>query len=187
MDVIRKTSFVLLALVLFFPAFADRADAELKYVGVKVGEPAPDFSLTTLGGETIKLSSFEGNKIVLIDFWATWCNICKKELPKINRDYKKYRKKGFEVLSIVLNDTDPERIVRLKREKKLKFPILIDSEEQVSSLYGIEGPIPVLVVIDGNGIVRFTHFGGFPSGENEIPYVVEALLSELHAEAPEKQ
>lgn len=184
----KKFVGALLVVAAALSVFQGPARAELKYIGVKVGEPAPDFSLKTLDGRTVKLSSFEGKKVVLLDFWATWCNICKRELPKINKDYKKYRDRGYEVLSIVLNDTAPRRIRRLRKEKKLEFPILIDSNERVSSLYGLEGPIPVIVVIDVKGIVRFTHFGGFPPGENEIPYVLEELLTELpNGASAEKQ
>ncbi|MBI5117525.1 TlpA family protein disulfide reductase [Candidatus Poribacteria bacterium] len=155
------------------------AEAELKYIGVREGDPAPDFSLATIDGQSFTLSSFRGKKVVLLDFWATWCNVCKKELPTINKDYKKYRQRGYEVLSIVLNANDMEGIRRVKEEKAIEFPILLDSKWDVSKLYGLEGPIPVMVVIDAKGIVRFTHFGEFPAGENEIPYVVEALLGEM--------
>lgn len=162
--------------------FQSRAEAELKYTSVKVGDPAPDFALQTLGGETIRLSSYKGKKVVLLDFWATWCNVCKKELPTINKDYKKYRDQGYEVLSVVLNASDAQGVRNIQKKKKLEFPILLDLDWKASKKYGLEGPIPVMVVIDVNGIVRFTHFGEFPHGENEIPYVVEELLTELPQE-----
>ncbi len=180
---IKKFPCALIVVTLVLCSLQGRADAELKYIGVKVGEPAPDFSLETLDGETVQLSSFEGEKIVLIDFWATWCGICKKELSKINENYRKFRGEDFEVLSVVLGGADPDRVLKVKEDKKLEFPILIDSKEQASSLYGIEGPIPVVVVIDFKGIVRFSHFGGFPVGEDEIPYVIEALLEERRQES----
>ena len=175
----RVTLLVTLALVVVFFAFERGAMADLKYIDVKVGEPAPDFTLKTLDGKKIRLSSYEGKKVVLLDFWATWCNVCKKQLPMINRDYNKYRDQGFETLSIVLNASDAAGVRKIQKKKKLDFPILLDDEWKVSKKYGLEGPIPVMVVIDAKGIVRFTHFGGFPPGENEIPYVVEELLAEL--------
>jgi cytochrome c biogenesis protein CcmG/thiol:disulfide interchange protein DsbE len=171
--------FVLLVFGATFMLLHDQAQADLKYIGVKVGEPAPDFNLKTLDGKFVRLSSFKGEKIVMIDFWATWCNVCKKELITINEDYVKYRDQGLEVLSIVLNASDEKGVQKIKDSKKLEYPILLDTEWEVSKKYGLEGPIPVKVVIDVKGIIRFTHFGGFPTGENEIPYVVEELLTEL--------
>ncbi len=168
-----------LTLVAALFAFEPSVRADLKYIDVEVGEPAPDFTLETLDGKKISLSSYEGKKVVLLDFWATWCNVCKKQLSRINRDYNKYRDQGFETLSIVLNASDAAGVRKIQKKKKLDFPILLDTKWKVSKKYGLEGPIPVMVVVDVNGIVRFTHFGEFPRGENEIPYVVEELLSEL--------
>jgi peroxiredoxin len=175
----KKMFLAALALAMLFCMFHSRAEAELKYIGVNVGDPAPDFVLKTLGGKPVRLSSYQGKKVVLLDFWATWCNVCKKELPRINSNYKKYRDQGYEVLSIVLNASDANGVRKIKKQKKLEYPILLDSDWKVSKKYGLEGPIPVKVVVDGKGIIRFTHFGEFPHGENEIPYVVEELLTEL--------
>lgn len=178
----KKIFFAALTLGVTLFVFEGSAKADLKYIDVKVGEPAPDFTLETLDGKKIRLSSYEGRKVVLLDFWATWCNVCKKQLLSINRDYNKYRDQGYEVLSIVLNASDAAGVRKIQKLKKLDFPILLDDAWKVSKKYGLEGPIPVMVVIDVNGIVRFTHFGEFPRGENEIPYVVEELLAELPQE-----
>lgn len=183
---IHKLFCITLAAGMVLSMSHSRANAELKYIGVKVGEPAPDFKLKTLEGETIQLSSYKGKKVVLLDFWATWCNVCKRQLPVINEDYKKYRESGFEVLSIVLNSSDAKGVRKVQKKEDLEFPILLDTDWKVSDKYGLEGPIPVMVVVDGSGIIRFTHFGEFPPGESEIPYVVEELLSELSKMTAEK-
>jgi peroxiredoxin len=160
------------------------AEAEIKYLGVAVGDQAPDFSLKTLDGRTVQLSSLRGEKVVAIDFWATWCSVCVKELPTISKYYSEYRDKGFEVLSIVLNPGDREEIERVKKELNIDFSILLDANWEVANRYGLEGPVPVILVIDGKGIIRFTHFGDFPPGESELPYVIEELLSELQKAHP---
>lgn len=175
----KKLFIAMLTLAVLLCMAHGRAEAELKYIGVNVGDPAPDFTLQTINGKTIRLSSYKGKNVVLLDFWATWCNVCKSELSEINRNYKKYRDEGYEVLSIVLNASDIQGVREIKNEKDLVFPILLDSDWEVSKKYGLEGPIPVKVVVDAKGIIRFTHFGEFPHGENEIPYVVEELLTEL--------
>jgi peroxiredoxin len=176
---IKKGFSALLVLAVFFLVFQTRAGAEMKYLGVEVGDPAPDFTLKTLDGRTVQLSSLRGEKVVAIDFWATWCSVCVKELPTISKYHNKYRDKGFEVLSIVLNPGDLDEINRVKKENNIDFSILLDAEWEVANRYGLEGPVPVMLIIDGKGIIRFTHFGDFPPGESEIPYVVEELLSEL--------
>jgi peroxiredoxin len=179
----RKFILVLLVSIAALLIFEGGARAELKYLDVKVGDEAPDFILRDLDGETIILSAFEGEKVVMIDFWATWCNVCKKEMPTINENYIKYKDKGYVVLSVVLNASDERGVRKIQSEKNLQFPILLDTGWKVSKLYGLQGPIPVKIVIDVNGVIRFTHYGEFPHGENEIPYVIEELITEIPPQA----
>src|SRR5512139_2468506 len=86
-----------LALVLCLAA-ASPAAAALEGSKLKKGQPAPDFTLKDLDGKVVKLSDFRGKKVVLLDFWATWCNICKREMPVLERVYKEYRDRGVEFL-----------------------------------------------------------------------------------------
>jgi peroxiredoxin len=181
-DWTKKCFCILLTLSTTLSVLQPLAAAEGKYVSVKVGDSAPDFSLHTLERQTFQLSSLKGEKVVLLHFWATWCSVCLEELPIIIRDYSRFREKGYEVLSIVLNPGDVDEIRRVRKEQKINFPILLDSEWRVANSYGLAGPVPILLVVDGKGIIRFIHFGEIRPGENEIPYVIEELLTELSKE-----
>jgi hypothetical protein len=82
-DRIKKLIFILLVFGATFMPLHNQAQADLKYIGVKVGEPAPDFNLKTLDGEFVRLSSYEGEKIVMIDFWATLHHVAQKSIITI--------------------------------------------------------------------------------------------------------
>jgi len=157
------------------PALA-AADTAMR---LKIGDKAPDFRLKDLvSGKTVSLSEFAGKKIVMLEFWATWCDICKREMPNLVKLQSDWKDKGFEILSIVL---PPEKGVReIAREKKLNYPTLLDADLAVATkLYGLAGPIPLKVVIDHKGVIRYTHVGDYPPGEDELPFVIEDLWKEM--------
>jgi peroxiredoxin len=146
---------------------------------LKIGDKAPDFKLKdVVTGKTVALSEFTGKKVVMLEFWATWCDICKREMPNLVKLQNEWRPKGFEILSIVL---PPEKGVKeIAREKKLNYAVLMDADLTVATkLYGLAGPIPLKVVIDHKGLVRYTHVGDYPPGENELPFVLEDLVKEM--------
>jgi thiol-disulfide isomerase/thioredoxin len=99
---------------------ADRGDAF-------VGRPAPDFTLKDLGGHDVQLTSLKG-KVVVLDFWATWCGPCRLEIPIIERLYKQYGKKGVAVLGV--NEQESGDIVRKYVERnKISYPVLLTSDD----------------------------------------------------------
>ena len=146
---------------------------------LKIGDKAPDFKLKDVAtGRTVTLSEFAGKKVVMLEFWATWCDICKREMPNLVKLQAAWRPKGFEILSVVL---PPEKGVKeIVKEKKLNYPALLDADLTVATkLYGLAGPIPLKVVIDHKGVIRYTHVGDYPPGEDELPFVVEDLVKEM--------
>jgi len=156
------------------PAAADSA------MRLMVGEKAPDFRLKDVTtGETVTLSEFAGRHVVMLEFWATWCDICKREMPSLVKLHRAWKPKGFELLSIVLPAGKIDDIKKVVREKRLTYPVLVDSDLSVAKLYGLAGPIPLKVVIDHKGIIRYTHVGDFPPGEDELPFVLEELIKEM--------
>ena len=157
------------------PAFA--GDTAMR---LKIGEKAPDFRLKdVMSNRTVTLSEHLGNKVVMLEFWATWCDICKREMPNLVKLYSDWRGKGFELLSIVLPSGNVEDIRKIAREKKINYPVLLDADLTVATKsYGLAGPIPLKVVIDRKGIVRYSHVGDYPPGEDELPFVIEDLLKE---------
>ena len=93
------------------------AAALLEGSKLKKGQPAPDFTLKDLDGKTWKLSDLKGKKIVMIDFWATWCNICKREMPILQKVYQEYKGKGVEFFGIALDENDRRRSRRSSRRR----------------------------------------------------------------------
>src|SRR3972149_6653843 len=115
------------------------------------GERAPDFTLKSISGKNLKLSEFRG-RVILVNFWATWCKPCKEELPYFNRLYSKYRDVGLEVLGINI-DKDSLQASGMSQALNLTFPILLDPPGQVSSLYKIRS-MPTTFVIGKDGMIR---------------------------------
>lgn len=147
---------------------------------IKIGQEAPDFTLKTLEGREVTLSDYFGKKVVMLEFWATWCNICVAEIPNLEKNYEKYRQEGFEILAITLQSGDDEEISKVIKEQGITYPVLIDEKLKVATkVYGLAGPIPLKVVIGADGIVKYSHVGDYPPGEDEIPFVVEDLIKEI--------
>ncbi len=148
---------------------------------LKIGERAPEFRLKdVMTGKTVKLSDFAGKSVVMLEFWATWCDICKREMPNLVKLQSAWRDKKFEILSIVLPAGNLDDVRKIAREKKLNYAVLLDSDLFVATkLYGLAGPIPLKVIIDHKGIIRYTHVGDYPPGEDELPFVLEDLVKEM--------
>lgn len=158
--------------------WAAPAAAALEGSKLKKGQPAPDFTLKDLDGKVWKLSELKGKKIVMIDFWATWCNICKREMPILEKVYKEYKGKGVEFLGVALDDVEKtKQIRRILEEKGVTYPILIDQDQKVATeVYQLSGPIPYKVIIDLAGIIVYDHVGDYVDYPPEIVDVFDMLL-----------
>ena len=106
-----------------------------------------DFALQDLNGKEWKLSSLRG-QVVLINFWATWCPPCRKEMPDLDSLYSRFGKRGLVVLAI--SDEDAGKVTPFLKEHKVAYPILLDADRAVAKLYGVEG-IPKSFVYDRDG------------------------------------
>jgi len=116
-----------------------------------VGSPAPEIVLRDLQGRDVKLSDLRG-KVVLVNFWATWCKPCKEEMPAMQASYDKFRDKGFVVLAVnELEDT--ARVAEHIRTHGHTFEVVMDHNNQVANMYGVVG-LPASFLIDPQGIVR---------------------------------
>ena len=125
-------------------------------IGLQVGDMTPDFELTTFDGETIKLSQFQGQRVML-NFWATWCPPCREEIPDMQ---KFYESKDVVILAINLVETErnKEDVANFIEEFSITFPVLLDTDTKVGNLYRIQ-PIPTSYMIDSDGRIQYKAFG----------------------------
>lgn len=118
---------------------------------VKIGDVAPDINAINSEGKPITLSSLKG-KVVLINFTATWCGPCKKELPELIQVYNDYHHKGLEVISVFL-DSDKDKVESYIKENKIPWPYSFDGrgwENKSAREWGISG-VPTNPIVDKNG------------------------------------
>ena len=117
---------------------------------------APDFTLRSMEGKNLRLGEQRG-KVVMVNFWATWCGPCLVEMPHLNRLYEKYRSAGFVLFGVNV-DEDVQKAVALAQKMGLKFPVLADTDKRVSKQYDLTA-MPSTVLIDRDGRVRHVHRG----------------------------
>jgi peroxiredoxin len=123
----------------------------------KVGQPAPDFALRDLNGQIRRLSDFRG-QVVFINFWATWCPPCRRELPEIQAVYDDKKDEGLTVLEVDYQESTAA-VKDYWSEQGLTMPVLLDSSGDVVDQYRLVG-LPDSFFVDRDGILRETHFGG---------------------------
>ena len=135
-----------------------------------IGKPAPSFTLQDLNGKQVSLSDFKG-KVVLLDFWATWCPPCSAAIPHMQALHKKYKDKGLVLIGIN-HETDHAKVKEFARDR-ISYVVLLDADEPFKE-YGIRG-IPTLFYIDREGEVRYRDVG-FSDGKEEV---IERKVKEL--------
>ena len=124
--------------------------------GPKIGSPAPNFALKDLDGNMIYLEETLG-KVVLLNFWATWCGPCRVEMPFFERTYAEFKDEDFVVLAVDF-DEPIEAVRAFQEELNLNFPILLDPGGEVQRTYRVLG-YPTSVLIDREGLIHAIHVG----------------------------
>jgi len=151
------------------PRLADAAMSPL------VGEAAPDFALRTLQQQTLRLSEFRG-EVVLINFWASWCGECRQAMPALNALYEKYNRAGLVMLSVNLDD-ELHRAVHMSESLNIPFPVLYDERKEIGKLYLLE-QMPLTVLVDRAGTVQQVYVGYNLGDERKYLTQIRALLDE---------
>jgi cytochrome c biogenesis protein CcmG/thiol:disulfide interchange protein DsbE len=159
----RRTWYGLMALTLILSVawlLASRiqgtADPKTLVPAPQAGFLAPDFTLTTLEGETVTLSVLRG-RAVLINFWATWCPPCRTELPTIQSAYDRYADQGLVVLAVDMAEP-PQVVAAFAQKFALRFPILLDHDGEVAAQYQIRA-LPTSFFVDREGVIRSMFIG----------------------------
>jgi cytochrome c biogenesis protein CcmG/thiol:disulfide interchange protein DsbE len=119
---------------------------------LEMGQPAPDFSLETVEGKTVKLSDYKG-KVVAINFWATWCEDCRKEMPDLQKAYETYKDQGLVILGVNLKENNVT-VKGFADFNGLTFPIVMDKDGKVTVDQYMVKPIPTTYFVDKQGILR---------------------------------
>jgi peroxiredoxin len=159
----------------YFPM--KKVDAAVK--AEKERKPAPEFALKDATGKTVKLSDYRG-KVVLLNFWATWCGPCKIEIPWFMDFEQTYKDKNFAVLGISLDEDGWDAVKPFIEQKKINYRVVIGTE-QVALLYGEVDSLPTTFMIDREGRVAAVHVGLV----NKSDYQHD-ILNLLEAPSPER-
>lgn len=139
------------------------------------GQPAPDFALKSSTGANLRLSEYRGD-VVMINFWATWCGPCRQEMPLLDELSSRYERVGFKLLGVNIDD-DSNRAMAMIEELGVSFPVLFDARKEVSKMYDVSA-MPVTVIVDREGTVRYVHHGYKPGYEEKYLDQVRSLLRE---------
>jgi peroxiredoxin len=143
---------------------------------LQLGDPAPNFQLRDLDGRLVSLEQYRG-KVVLLNFWATWCGPCRVEMPAMEQLYRSLSRRDFEILAV---STDPQgaAVTRpFQRELKLSFPILHDADFRVGLTFGAR-TLPMTFLIDRQGVIRERIFGALDWHSPEATRAVQMLMNQ---------
>lgn len=127
-------------------------------VGQQVGDPAPDFAAANLEDALLRVTDFRG-QVVIIDFWASWCGPCRKEMPVLIELYQEFQQSGLVILAVNIDERHENMQQFLKNlSTPVPFEVLVDPEQKIPPLYELEA-MPTTVFVDKLGIVRYRHAG----------------------------
>lgn len=142
-------------------------------LALDVGSRAPEIGRKDLSGRSIRIGDFRG-KVVLVDFWASWCAPCREEMPVLERLYRRYRSRGLVIVGVSVDRTEGN-IRGFLRRTRVSFPIVHDPEHQIANRYR-PPRMPSSYLIDKRGIVRYVHAGFRASDAERFADEIEQLL-----------
>jgi peroxiredoxin len=144
-------------------------------------KPAPEFSLKDANGQTVRLADYRG-KVVLLDFWATWCGPCKIEIPWFMEFEKEFKDQGFAVLGVSMDEDGWSAIKPYVQNMKMNYRVLLGNDA-ISTAYGGLDSLPTTLLIDREGGIASTHVG-VSMGKEEFKDAIVKLLETTSVSAP---
>ncbi|QWV92734.1 TlpA family protein disulfide reductase [Geomonas oryzisoli] len=139
------------------------------------GNPAPDFTLKDLSGKPVQLSSLKG-KLVLVNFWATWCPPCREEIPSMVKLNQAMQGKNFQMLAISIDEGGKGAVEEFFKRGGVTLPALLDTDGQVARRYGTTG-VPETFVVDGKGVIRKKVVGGLDWSHPEVIQALQEIMA----------
>jgi peroxiredoxin len=135
---------------------------------------APNFKAKTVAGKQLELKDLRG-RVVLLDFWATWCPPCRMEAPAIDKLWRTYKDKGLVVVGIALESGSPAQVRKFAQDNGLTYRLIADESGDIAKSYRI-GPIPTTYIVDTKGVIRHVHIGFGPGAEKDFEKEIKGLL-----------
>jgi peroxiredoxin len=124
---------------------------------IQEGATAPAFNLENIAGEHVALKDLQGKGLVLVNFWATWCSLCKAEVPILNKVHQDFGSKGLTVIGVAVEDRK-DMVTTYRKRHEMAYPVLLDTSGDVSKEYGLFA-LPMTVLIDRKGTVVLRKYG----------------------------
>ncbi|MBI5204505.1 MAG: TlpA family protein disulfide reductase [Nitrospirae bacterium] len=170
----KKTfAIIVISSLLIFASSCQKKEGEVEIKPPSIGDTAPDFTLKGINGNTISLADYKG-KVVMVEFWATWCPPCRELAPILEKIHKKYKDKGFIILALVSRDEGEAAIKSFIKEHGITYPVLLADQETMRH-YGVSS-IPVNFIINKEGRVVSIHMGNTQDIMQELTTEIESLL-----------
>ncbi|OQY23140.1 MAG: hypothetical protein B6I37_05915 [Desulfobacteraceae bacterium 4572_35.2] len=168
---------ILLTVMIFFLLISSQrpSPSARPVVDLTQGRPlAPDFKLLDIDGDTVSLSSLRG-KVVLVNFWATWCPPCREEIPSMERLYQLLHNEGLELLAINVEVDGRQTVPKFVQRVPFAFPVLFDGDGTVRGKFGVS-KYPETFIIDSEGVIRERVIGGIDWSSSQMITYLRSLL-----------
>jgi len=148
----------------------------LAFCSLLYAADVPDFTLKNLDNQNTRFSELQGEKLTLIDFWATWCKPCVQSIPKLNAIYKTYRERGVELIGISVDGPrNSAKVKPFSQIHNMTYPILRDPNAELAAELSVSS-YPTLLIVNAQNEIVYTHTGYRPGDEQVIKKEIETLL-----------
>lgn len=154
--ILRGLALIAVVAGLYFVTRHHGERTTMRSTGTREPSPAPDFSLSDLAGQNLQLLSYRG-KVVLLDFWATWCDPCREEIPHLIELQNKYGEQGLQIIGVSMDD-GPEPVRDFYQRFKMNYPVVMGNAK-TGELYGGVLGLPIAFVIGRDGRIYSKHIG----------------------------